>query len=238
MIPRELISIEGHGPTQWMRDRLLRDSADTMGTVGAWIPTGFAAYCRIFHPAHRYISSEGVHQVIRWSEIAAANGKVAHPLMQWHKLLGLPSLRRSKGPEGGTAPCIGYLDPAEVGSVVEVLTRFTETPGHCYFGAWYGGVHWRPENPSVEIGAYEYFVFQGGLHEVPKVPADTELNFWWPADRAWCLYTDTDSLFTLVGGSAECIASLLSHPALEALPVAVGDPIHVDGDAINPCAGE
>ena len=57
---------------------------------------------------------------------------------------------------------------------------------------------------------------------------------WWPEyHRSWCVATDIDSGFTLIGGSAECVNALLASPDLEVLPVSVEDKIDVFSDALN-----
>src|SRR5467141_2505073 len=48
--------------------------------VGAVIPTGFAAYAKILHPASTWRD----HTDVRWSDVAASTGKVIHPLVQFH----------------------------------------------------------------------------------------------------------------------------------------------------------
>lgn len=58
-------------------------------------------------------------------------------------------------------------------------------------------------------------------------------NMWWPQDRAWFVETDIDEDTTCVAGSKQAIDAVLSHPALEALPVGEDDRIDTDGDVLN-----
>ena len=225
-----MIPIEDCLPTLWLRDRFLSVSPGRGVLVGAIVPTGFDAYCRIFHPAYRYLRETGQHQVVRWSEVATSNGKIYHPLMHWHNIMGRPESPRFHDPEWGTAPSFGELDPSEVGRVAEVLEEHTETPERCYFGFWEGSYHEKKVSEPVEIGEYKYLIFRGGLEEAPAYDSP---NLWWPGDHAWFVATDIDSFYTLVGGSTECIADFLAHSDLEALPVRVDDRIGLQDDTIN-----
>jgi hypothetical protein len=44
-------------------------------------------------------------------------------------------------------------------------------------------------------------------------------EYWWPADRSWCLCSEFDSKFTVVGGSKDLISSVVNNATLEALEV-------------------
>ncbi|TFB23888.1 hypothetical protein E3U55_03480 [Filobacillus milosensis] len=44
-------------------------------------------------------------------------------------------------------------------------------------------------------------------------------TYWWAEDKSWCIHTDYDSDFSLVGGNKELIDELLSHNKLECLEV-------------------
>ena len=114
--------------------------------VGSVIPEGFAAYARLFHPAHRGDAP------VRWSEVAAANGRVSHPEMQWPHISGVsvhsgastPGLWDCE-PEVGSLP----LDMAEL--LVEALGPHTTTPELVWFAVWdgFGGLAPLPEDRVV-----------------------------------------------------------------------------------------
>jgi hypothetical protein len=59
-------------------------------------------------------------------------------------------------------------------------------------------------------------------------------SIWWPDDRSWWVATEVDFDWTYVGGSSKCIADVLAHPGLEALPARLSDGVHWDSDPINP----
>jgi hypothetical protein len=65
------------GAALWIASRL----SGQFGAVTRTVPAGFAAYARIFHPAD---PGAAVHR--RWSEVAAANGRIMHPLAQYARI--------------------------------------------------------------------------------------------------------------------------------------------------------
>ena len=84
----------------------------------------------------------------------------------------------------------------------------------------------------LEIGLFEYRLFTGALNVIEHTSEESP-SIWWPQDRAWCVSTDIDMTSTLVGGTAECIAALVGHPGLEAMPIAIDVRIDVEGDTVN-----
>lgn len=104
------------------------------GGVSGVIPRGFEAYARILHPA----SADG--EWVRWSEVAVTCGKVAHPLMQFHTLVGLSPYEHdvTSGAWEGTTPDDGELEPQSLEALLDVLARHTTTPDPCWFCLWEG----------------------------------------------------------------------------------------------------
>ena len=221
--------------TQWIRDGLLpvRDDDRVTFRVGSIVPTGFEAYCRIFHPAYRRVTVAGKteHRPVRWRQVAEDNGKVFHNLAHWHTFLGRPTISRFQHPEWGTIPDVGNLDHREARLLASLLSENTGTSHSCCFAWWEGGFQGdRKGLEAVEMGEYEYFVFQGGVGEFASQDSP---NLWWPEDLAWCVGTNIDSFFTILGGSQNCIDKVLSHDGFEALPVNVKDWMVIAEDSIN-----
>ena len=81
----------------------------TPGTVGALVPAVFEAYARVLHPAVRYAGDDDVE--VPWAEVAAHNGTVVHPLVQWVPLTGSWEYRSSDSqpPVWDDAPSEGHL---------------------------------------------------------------------------------------------------------------------------------
>jgi hypothetical protein len=210
------------------------------GTVGALVPTVFAAYARILHPAVRYAGDDDVE--VSWAEVAAHNGTAAHPLAQWAPLTGSWDFLASDSqpPVWDDAPSAGHLPVHVAARLAEILGRHTGAPADCRFGRWVGFGFDAAEVerlPQLLLrGGQDMVVVRGSVDDAVRnlapEPNEQSANLWWPADRAWCVVTDIDLMSTYVGGSAACIADLLATPGLEAFPAAPGDP--TDLDAINP----
>jgi hypothetical protein len=214
----------------------------TPGTVGALVPAVFDAYVRVLHPAVRYAGDDDVD--VPWAEVAAHNGTVAHPLVQWVPLTGSWDYLASDSqpPVWDDAPSGGHLPVAVAARLAAVLRRHTGTPADCRFGRWAGfgfDVAVVEALPQLLLrGGQDMVVVRGTVDDAVRnlapEPNEQSANLWWPADRAWCVVTDIDLLSTYVGGSAACIADLLATPGLEVVPAAPDDPVGVDADAVNP----
>ncbi len=72
----------------WIGPRL----TGAIGTVTGTVPAGFDAYVRICHPA-----GDGDGHWVPWSRVAETTGRRAHPLMQWHAVVGSPDYDNMEG---------------------------------------------------------------------------------------------------------------------------------------------
>ncbi|MFB7897354.1 hypothetical protein ACFC1B_13575 [Streptomyces xiamenensis] len=210
----------------WIGPRL----GGEFGAARRTVPGGFAAYARIFHPA-------GDHT---WAEVAAATGRRAHPLMQWHALVGLPDPYSSRDPLwGGDRPELGLLEPDTFARLRTVLARHTGTADACWFGLWegYGGVDIPPATPAlplVELPGRAHLLLSGALEAAwPHWFAGQSPNLYWPQDRAWCAASEIDFDSTLVAGSPALIGELLRAPGLEVAAIGPDDSLAVDADRVN-----
>lgn len=212
----------------------------TPGTVGALVPAIFEAYARVLHPAVRYVGDDDVE--VSWAEVAAHNGTVAHPLVQWVPLTGSWEYQASDSqpPVWDDAPSTGHLPVAVAARLAAVLGRHTAAPGDCRFGRWAGfgfDAATVERLPQLLLrGGQDMVVVRGAVEDAVRnlapEPNEQSANLWWPDDRAWCVVTDIDLMSTYVGGSAACIAELLTTPGLEAAPASPEDP--VGEDPVNP----
>jgi hypothetical protein len=210
------------------------------GTVSAIVPAVFTAYARVFHPAVRYAGEDDVD--VPWAEVAAHNGTVAHPHMQWHCVTGSWDYLTSDSqpPVWDDAPSEGHLPVAVAARLAAVLARHTTTPDDCLFGRWTGfgfddGV--LAGLPQLLMrGGHDVVLVRGtvadAVRNLAPEPHEQSANLWWPADKAWCVVTDIDLRSTYVGGSIACITELLATPGLEAAPASPHD--RVTADPINP----
>jgi hypothetical protein len=230
--------------------------------VGAVVPTGFAAYARILHPAFTR------DQQVRWAKVAAWSGRVIHPEVQFHSLVPSPP-----GHRPGTEPFVcpprnGVLPESQVRALAGVLSRHTTTRDKCWFCLWdgYGDL-----NAGTSVRAYYMGSWAGrwarwrdshihfSIRKPKALPISAKRispnpqrsyflfsgpitraagwrdgpNLWWPDDLAWCVASEIDLPYTYVGGSKELIEAILHEPAIEALQSGIGDGIAYDSDRLN-----
>jgi hypothetical protein len=210
-------------------------------TVGSIIPDDFAAYARVFHPA----ALGPWHQLVevRWAEVAAANGRMMHPAVEWGSITGSWKYQYNDEQPGiwTESPQTGSLSPEQARRLVAVLARHTGTPESCWFGVWEGkGELHRALFAAArfEVPQRPMWLLHGPIQAAASSPYPggdgDSVNLWWPEDRAWCVGTEIDLMTTYVGGTQECIDAVLSETSLEAMPVAVDQYVTWDADTINP----
>jgi hypothetical protein len=222
---------ESSKPAEWLAERLV-EWPDAVGTirVGAVVPTEFEAYARLFPSL--YVSEE---KRLRWAELAAINGRIAHPLMELHLIASAaPGYGPSPwNPEPGSLG--GPLPQEELRELAGVLREFTATPELCWYCVWtgYGGIEETETGARIHHPGRDYFVSSGPIEEVTSFDEFVGPEIWWPDDRAWCVGSDMDLAASYLGGSAQCIEALLVSETLEALPVASDDRVDINADEIN-----
>jgi hypothetical protein len=213
----------------------------------------------IFHPAIRIEDGEEV--AVRWSEIAAANGRTVHPEMQW------PHVSRVWEGSGENSPGLWDLEP-DVGSLPrrytdrlrDLLARYASTPDQVWFCVWngFGDLKIHPEGsailttgrltrkrrrarrpppaPTLQLPNRAYYLFSGpirGIGESMRAGWQSA-NLLWPEDRAWCVATEIDFAWTHIGGGEALIQGLIKDPALEAMAAQIQNGITYEADRINP----
>lgn len=250
--------------------------------VHSLVPDVFESYARIFHPAMREATDRDlpcrapgesrtgvpVHprmngvpwREVSWREVAEANGKVAHPAMEWTAITGSYEFSWSGMQPGlwAQSPAHDSLPLRLTRVMCEMLTSFTSTPGQCWAAVWegyadLGGLRFDERLPRLAMRNRPMILASGPLSAVPeKSFTDLSANashdredwravecyrspsLWWPADRAWCVATDVDMQTTYLGGSTECIDSLIRDGRLEVMRVTDEQKITFDADTINP----
>ncbi|MGV9862375.1 hypothetical protein [Rhodococcus koreensis] len=206
-------------------------------TVAALVPPVFGSDARIFHPASTIDDDP-----VRWADAAAANGTIAHPVMEWGSIVGG---WRISGQEGlwQDAPATGSLPAATTRALADILRRFTRTRDHCWFAHWEGsGFITPPSNCSrLPMPNRRMVLFSGSIDLADTrfganrwFPTGMSPHVWWPDDHAWCVATDIDLMTTYLGASADCVDAVLADGALEALPARPDQGITWDSDTINP----
>lgn len=245
--------------------------------VRGFVTDGFAGYARVFHPAMREATEADLPvrapgesrtglpvepqppdgmlwREVSWSEIAQANGKIAHPAMQWTSITGSSEFR-DQGSQPGLweqHPQLGSLTPRLTRILCETLANFTTTPESCWCAVWEGygdlvGLRSYPDLPRLAMPGRDMLLAEGPLDAVPTESfsdpgfppaplrgAYRSPSFWWPEDRAWCVATDVDLDSTYLGASRECVAAVTADPRIEAMPVRADQSVAWDSDTLNP----
>lgn len=229
----------------WIRtgreELLSRQDASWKSFVSNLIPKKFDAYAKILHsiearyentdnplsdretallkiPACTKLRSfvEGLREQrqgprIRWKTLAQLMGVPFAPEIchEWY---------RTRMEEPGCwprflyGPSEGDLNATELAEMLSVLRSFTGSQD-CFFRF----------SEIVFIATDKPILFRGVLDELPAFLNDRRYQFtpeyWWPADHGWCLCSDYDLTFTIVGGSKELIATVLKNGNLETLQV-------------------
>jgi hypothetical protein len=215
------------------------------GTVSSLVPQVFESYARVFHPAVRYPDEWDVEvevsepdQDVTWAEVAAFNGRTAHPAMEWASITGSWEFVQSDDQPGmwNDAPAQGHLPTQVAAAMAAVLARHTGTPTDCWFGVdntWHQGA-----SPALHLDGFDYLLVRGPVDlagsNFADEPVEQSANLWWPSDRAWFVATHVDLMTTYVGGSAACIADLVAADRLEAAAVPADQRLGWDADTVNP----
>jgi len=210
--------------------------------VGSLLPVTFEAYARVLHPASRSAGDGGTVDVT-WSDVAVANGRIAHAAMEWVAITGDWKFEQHATQPGvwDQPPSTGSLPPRTAASLAGVLARFTATPSECWFGVWegYGNTPFRPGDvPLIAMPQRKMALLRGPLHAAGtaflRMGWPDSASLWWPDDQTWCVATDIDLMSTYIGGSAQCIEAVLADERLEAFAVTVDQTVHWQSDTLNP----
>jgi hypothetical protein len=227
--------------------------------VGSLLPLGFEAYARLFHPAYRLTSEGGDAQTdvrvtetadsrtwereVRWSQVAAANGRLAHSAMQWPSITGDWRYYSRDAQPGlwDLTPTEGSLPRPQIERLIALLGKHTASADRCWFAVWdgYGTLSVAPEGiPRVEMPQRPMLLFAGALSaaatSLAEDPWEQSPSLWWPDDRAWCVATDVDLMTTYIAANRKCIEDLTADAALEVLEVTIDQGITFGADKINP----
>ena len=233
---------------RWVEDGF----SPRFSTLGALVPDGFEAHARVLHPA-----LDDAFEPVQWSTVAKWSGRVHHPLMSFE---GISSPADGHGADGRPwieDPNHGSMEEQTATELAALLSRYTGTPQHCYFGVWEGYGQYsggaamltsdgraRPLGVPRDIRrarrvrgvGRDYLLYAGRLEQITEFYSNflsEPPNIWWPEYRAWFVATDIDLDSTYVGGNRECIAALLDDDMLEAVTADPNASIAMTADTIN-----
>lgn len=133
----------------------------------------------------------------------------------------------------------------EIKLAVHALLPLTATPRIGFLALWNGwGQAYAAPLAAIkpfDLPEREFYVFSLSLEDFTSGKVEKEwaahrdewVNAWnestvypiprpgiiWPADRAWCLTSDVDAHYAVVGGTSAAIASVLAKPRLDTVPM-------------------
>ena len=203
-------------------------SADWKGNlVSHCIPKRYSAYCKIMHPMRR--DRKIIDERLLWSETGESvphefdmGEKITYKALaqKYHlnytKEISTHTFLRHFGgslPRYLIAPDEGEMECSLVKEMMDILKPFTEENKVYFCYSLLKVIQWKQDD----------LVYCGNLEDVLTLCTKEELNgsptYWWPEDKSWCVCTDYDLDFTLVGGSEELIHRFLSNRELESIEV-------------------
>jgi len=117
-----------------------------------------------------------------------------------------------------SGPADGKLQEEECSELVSTLRPFTDGE-KCFFRF--------SEWPFINFDQPK--LFKGALNEICGFLKDRRLGFeyWWPRDQSWCVCSDYDLHFTIVGGPKALTSGLLASNELECIEVTAKNRIDV-----------
>jgi hypothetical protein len=181
--------------------------------------------------------------LVRWEEVAAANGTVANPGMQVRALTRAETYDYNLAPQPGVydvGPEVGSLPADSARALAGVLARHTGTPERCWFAVWNGFGATRSDvrgAPTFHLPARDYFLLAGPIEAASESaldgPGHQSPNLWWPDDRAWCVASEIDLDTTYIGCSEACRDEILAETDLETFAVDPATGIDCYSDPLN-----
>lgn len=201
--------------------------------IDGLVPGGFEAYLRILH---RPRTADGT--ATRWSRVAADRGRPLTGSTAWEQLAD-PTL---------TPPAHGRLDADGLTALSGVLAATNAGPFVAAF--WTGWDSLRTDARAAKairkgrhtrIGDHDFLLYSFTQVDIGRTLWRESPGFgWasgrgvspgylWPADHRWCLVSDVDADWTVLGGSAALIAEVARLNALETVSVYPG--MELGGDA-------
>ncbi len=204
--------------------------------VSMTAPQGYEAFARIFFPfEHGSLGSDGQwsNTQIRWTDLARANGWVAHALMERETIA-----HTSETPAVPDS-CSWSLSPEQQEMLQAILGRHTtSTMGWFLLWEGFGNLNEKafgPRVPKVVHDQRSYFLLRGPLDSYRQFPDDP--SYWWPDDRAWCLSTDTDFSWSYLAGTRGCVDEVLQAPIADAWETVPDNPARSGMDIVNDPTG-
>ncbi len=125
-----------------------------------------------------------------------------------------------------TLPDEHPTEVALVASTVRMLAATDPSSNQLWFCIWDGYSDMPlPVSPSIDLGIRQYALARGTFSdwltwsEQVGVSGSRPPAFMWPDDRSWCMTSDVDPHWAVIGATASMITGLLTKPELPILPM-------------------
>ncbi len=203
------------------------------------IPPSFESYAKVLHPVFRrdetaasefgsalWEEPRGLR--VRWPEAASESG-VPYDA-------ALPDSSRSRRPPHLSLEYEGSIPPSILRAIVRVLDRPEAAPAYFWWWVVVALFGFGPPRQSVPD---RHVLCRGPLRALPDFLAREKRaspTYWWAADRTWCVATDWDLCFTMIGGTPSTIRRLLAEPEIEGFEVA-SDSVLLRYSKLRPAEG-
>ncbi len=214
-------------------------------TVRHCLPPSFSSYFKLLHPffidttiedlaitwdeaRNDHFKEEDLKRIC-WKDLANEFNLRFVPEISWWSFYYKAFKKRSP-PRYLIGPYEGSLENPELGILEKILTEYTakdESVFFCY--NFLATTNWEGNNPWV--------LYKGYLKEINDFKNLDEVRlsptYWWPESKKWCVCTDYDLTFTLIGGSQDLIKKLSNTHNIEGFIVKETTRIDAKADEYN-----
>jgi len=184
-----------------------------------YLPEGFDAYLRVFHPYFpmdtQPTDADLASKRVTWREVADAKGLVFHPEMVAPIWWSNPDTN----PDGITQLNEGEPDPWTESALFSVLAPDDETDVFCVVG-----------HPGMEQ------LYKVKVRDIRLVKAVNRADgplYAWPEDRSWVMYINSDAFDTYIACDSATSGAMLANENLEVLRVTLDTRCDGKMDQIN-----
>lgn len=226
-------SLEDFKELEWINDEVATQESEDL-KVKHVVPNRFDHYCKVLNPIFRDKKVKDESLLYRDCDPDSIEEPTIGEKLLYKDLVNKYKLSFSKEFSSSTiAEALGgyprYMILGGEGTIEEhafqevlsVLKPFTSQE-QCYFH--FSFLKIIQEIP--DIIDHEYgLLYEGSLDDI-RATYDKGYHvglgsptYWWAKDQSWCIHTDYDSDFSIVGESKELVEALLSNPELECIQV-------------------
>lgn len=159
---------------------------------------------------------------VLWRTLAERYGLTFHPEFNPESFRKV--FKTGSWPRYLLGPAEGTLDRKTCEALISVLKPFSHAQA-IYFRFSDYLINDLPHLYSGDLGDLTTFLIKPHFGGTPEC--------WWPEDRGWCVFTDWDLTFTLIGGSKELVETCVAHPMMECMVVKPETRIDYRADELN-----